>query len=59
MNYLKNKTEVAVSSDGKYFAQGKIDTIAQVVEVNSGKIKPFLSESVGGNVGGILRVFGE
>lgn len=38
LNYIKNKTEVAISSDGVYFAQGKIDTIAQIVNLETGKV---------------------
>ncbi|MBL4704746.1 MAG: caspase family protein [Flavobacteriales bacterium] len=38
LNLIKNKTEVAFSSDGKYFIQGKIDTIAQLVNIQTGKI---------------------
>jgi len=39
LNYLKNKTEVALSPDGQFIVQGKIDTIAQIINTSTGKLK--------------------
>ncbi|MFT7612797.1 MAG: WD40 repeat protein [Parvicellaceae bacterium] len=38
LNYIKNKTEVALSPNGQYFIHGKVDTSAQIISTTTGKL---------------------
>ncbi len=39
LNAIKNKTEIALSPDGQWILQSKIDTIARIISAQTGKVK--------------------